>query len=52
MANLFDYLKWRSDVPLTVDPFNEVDNLILSQLSYTDFDGCVPGDGTKEVDRE
>ena len=28
MANLFDYLEWRGDVPFSADPFNEVDNLM------------------------
>ena len=37
--NLFDYLDWRGDVPLSVDPFNEVDNLLLAQLVYTEFEG-------------
>ncbi len=45
MANIFDYLSWRADVPLSVDPFNEVDNLVLSKLAYTDFEGAVPPDG-------
>jgi hypothetical protein len=44
MANIFDYLKWRSDVPFSVDPFGEVDNLVLAELSYTDFDKIVPSD--------
>ncbi len=47
MANIFDYLDWRGDMPLFVDPFNEVDNLILSELAYTDFRDIVPGDGTE-----
>lgn len=47
MANIFDYLDWRADVPLSADPFNEVDNLIFSELSYTDFGGIVPDDGTE-----
>lgn len=42
MANIFDYVKWRGDVSFAYDPFNEVDNLLLAQLSYTDFDGCIP----------
>ena len=42
MANLFDYLSWRGDIPFSVDPFNEVDNLILSSVAYTDFRGIVP----------
>ena len=25
-----------------MDPFNEVDNLILAQTAYIDFDGIVP----------
>ncbi|MBO4289700.1 MAG: DUF2974 domain-containing protein [Lachnospiraceae bacterium] len=39
MGNLFDYLEWRGDIPFSVDPFNEVDNLILTQLVYTPFEG-------------
>ena len=38
MANIFDYLKWRGDVPFAADPFNEADNLVLAELAYTDFD--------------
>ncbi|MBQ6019413.1 MAG: DUF2974 domain-containing protein [Clostridia bacterium] len=41
MANIFDYLTWRADVPFAVDPFNEADNLVLSMLAYTDFGGVV-----------
>ncbi len=48
MANIEDYLDWRGDIPLSVDPFNEVDNLIFSELAYTPFDGYVPGPGIKE----
>ena len=47
MANIFDYLDWRGDMPLFVDPFNEVDSLILSMLAYTDFRDVVPGDGSE-----
>lgn len=49
MANIFDYLAWRADVPFSVDPFNEVDNLVLSELAYTDFSGIV---GTAPVSLE
>ena len=45
MPNIFDYLYWRADVPLSVAPFNLVDNLILSELVYTDFGGAVPDSG-------
>lgn len=48
MANIIDYLQWRGDIPFSVDPFNEVDNLILSELVYTDFSDIVPGRGAKE----
>lgn len=42
MANIIDYLLWRGDVPFAVDPFNEVDALILTELAYEDFSGIVP----------
>ena len=38
MANIFDYMEWRGDLDLTQDPFNEVDSLILSTISYIDFE--------------
>ncbi len=44
--NIFDYLKWRGDVPFAISPFNDVDNLVLAELAYTDFGGIVPEDGT------
>ena len=43
MSNILDYLKLRGDVPMSVDPFNEVDNLVLSEIAYTKLDGIVPG---------
>ena len=42
MANIMDYLDWRGDLPLSVSPFNEVDGLILAELSFINFDGLVP----------
>ena len=45
MSDLFDYLKWRSDVPFSIAPFNDVDNLVLAELAYSDFSGLVPSDG-------
>ena len=45
MANLLDYLDWRGDLTLAQDPFNEVDNLILAELSFVDFGGIVPDPG-------
>ena len=43
MANMLDYLAWRGDIALTERPFNEVDNLILSELAYARFEDIVPG---------
>ena len=45
MAVLQEYLDWRADVPFSVSPFNDVDNLILATFAYTDFDGIVPCSG-------
>lgn len=42
MGNIYTYLKWRGDLDFTERPFCEVDNLVLSQLSYVDFSGIVP----------
>ena len=42
MANLMDYLDWRGDLTLDISPFNEVDALILAELSFVDFGGIVP----------
>ncbi len=36
--NIIDYLKWRGDLSFKVSPFNEVDNLVISQMAYTGFD--------------
>lgn len=44
MSNVLDYLRWRGDLPLSIDPFNEVDGLILSQLSYIAFDPALSPD--------
>lgn len=43
MANMIDYLEWRGDLSFCTAGFNEVDNLLLAQLAYVDFDGIVPG---------
>lgn len=32
-----DYLRWRGDIPFSVDPFNEVDNLVLCIVAYLNF---------------
>lgn len=45
MANILDYLDWRGDLSMQQSPLNEVDNLILAELSYVDFSGIVPAPG-------
>lgn len=42
METILDYLKNYGDVPFCRKPFNDVDSLILSQLSYLKFDQLVP----------
>ena len=44
MANILDYLDWRGDLPFSAAPFNEVDALILAELSYFPAEGIVPAD--------
>lgn len=43
MGNILDYLDWRGDIRLKESLFNEVDNLLLSELSYVKFDEILPG---------
>lgn len=42
MGNIISYLKWRGDFTFDQMPFNEVDNLILSELAYLNLQGIVP----------
>jgi hypothetical protein len=46
MGGISDYIKWRGDLTFKQSPFNEVDNLILSEISYVDFGGIIPECGT------
>ena len=41
-GNIMDYLEWYGDFEFSVLPFNEVDNLILAELSYAALDRIVP----------
>lgn len=45
--NIMNYLKWRGDLTLDQSPFNEVDALILAEMSYVSFDSIVPEAGEK-----
>ena len=42
MSTIMDYLTWRGDLTFAQSPFNEIDNLILSCLSYVELKGIVP----------
>lgn len=46
MGGLFDYLDWRGELSLAQAPFNPVDNLLLSTLSYAPLDHLVDREGT------
>ncbi len=37
MSGIFDYLKWRGDIPMSAVPLGDADKLILAELSYIDF---------------
>lgn len=37
VTTIWDYLRWRGDLPMTCDGFNEVDNLLFCIVSYIDF---------------
>ncbi len=39
--NLIDYIEWRGDLTFEQAPFNELDNMIFSMLSYIDFKDIV-----------
>ena len=51
MPNITDYLTWRGDVTLAERPFNDADNVILAALSYVDFTGIVPEEGSGKAVR-
>lgn len=39
--NIIDYIEWRGDLNFIERGFNEVDNLIFSELAYTNMNGIV-----------
>lgn len=48
MGNILNYLKEFKNIPFEKSGFKEVDNVILSQIAYLDFEGIVPGVDTDE----
>ena len=49
MAHMLDYLLWRGDVDFDASPFNAVDSLVLSQLSYNHLHDLVPFEFSKKT---
>lgn len=45
MATMLDYLDWYGDIEFDTLPFNEVDALVLAQLSYLGLEGIVASEG-------
>ena len=43
--NILDYVDFRGDITFCERPFNEVDNLIFSELSYVEMDDFISPDG-------
>ena len=56
MATINDYLRWRGDLTFGERPFNDVDNVVLSTLSYVGFWRIIPneelGDGILKMDAQ
>lgn len=49
MSNVLDYIDWRGDLSFIQSPFNEIDNLILSRVSYLPFDKIIEKDETVTI---
>ena len=50
MADLFQYVFWRGDLPLSAVPLCDVDALLFARLAYIPFEGVVPaGFGDYEI---
>lgn len=48
-TNILDYIDWRGDIRLEADAFNEVDSLVLCQISYINFNGLISSEFTKRA---
>lgn len=44
MGNILDYIDWRGDISFAESPFNDVDNLILSELAYINMKDLIADD--------
>lgn len=43
MGTMKDYIKWRGDLDLCRDGFNDIDNLVLASVAYIDMDDVFAG---------
>lgn len=51
MRSIIDYIEKYGELSITELPFNEVDSLILCQLSYLKFDGMLPSPSENRAGR-
>lgn len=49
MADIFTYLAWRGDLPMSVCSFQEVDGMILARLSYLPYELLLPEGGASSI---
>lgn len=42
MNSFYDYIYWRGDISMSNDPFNEIDAMIFSLLSYVNYSPIFP----------
>lgn len=47
--NIFDYLNYYGKYTFDEKPFNEIDNVIFSELAYVDFNGIVSNDNRHKI---
>lgn len=51
MSNILDYITWRGDLPFAAAGFNEVDGLILAQMSMLRWEHALgPGESARVMD--
>ena len=49
MGTILDYVDWRGDLTFEEREFNDVDNLILSELAYCDLLGILETGGSSGI---
>ena len=46
LTNIYDYINWRGDLSFEQDPLNAMDALLFACISYVDFNGIIPDEGS------